>query len=449
MRLRTHALSARIATAALLLLCAACAAETPSLPGTPTLDSAASSTTGSQLPSAIPSVTPIQLPTVIPTSTPRPTATSRPLPSATPDPSLPLSDEPPWRFSVTPDGVAVSNPDGSGQRLLVPYQPLLFEGEAYDIWFAAEVGSDGWAAVRIASVADDHADPRLFVFHLPDLSPVAEFHLLAPELRPMRYNGYDNIAGPEWTDDVPLAVREFSSSGMTWSEAGNRLAFVAAIDGPSADLYLYETSSGDLRRLTDGPNQPKLAGWSPDGRVLLHHEIADLWIGDGSSFTNLGLWAAATDGSGSRRILAAGQPVIVLGWTSPSRFLVTHYDSGARPKPLVGLELIDLDRGRVQTYFDGNLGRAAFDPVDQVAAFAVFEKWGLPTDRLEPGFYLLELANPVPATIELPCPTRPERACLPSSIDWDEELGEFRLGFYDGGRATLSPDGVVTIDTDG
>src|SRR4030042_1675504 len=50
----------------------------------------------------------------------------------------------------------------------------------------------------------------------------------------------------------------------------------AAMSGPTADLYLYNTQTKEITQLTDGPSQAVLPVWSPDGQYVLHYGVR--WV---------------------------------------------------------------------------------------------------------------------------------------------------------------------------
>ncbi|MFV2044886.1 MAG: TolB family protein [Anaerolineales bacterium] len=54
---------------------------------------------------------------------------------------------------------------------------------------------------------------------------------------------------------------------------GRHLAFVAAIEGPAADVYVYDSEQGTLERVATGPMHASTPTWSPDGRGILYREI--------------------------------------------------------------------------------------------------------------------------------------------------------------------------------
>ncbi len=93
---------------------------------------------------------------------------------------------------------------------------------------------------------------------------------------------------------------------VRWSPNSRYLAFGSQADGPSTDLYVYDTQTFDVRRLSDGPEHIVSIVWSPDGRRLLsgssddflggyptiHYHVTDLQA-DGNVAVGGGPQAAA------------------------------------------------------------------------------------------------------------------------------------------------------------
>ena len=82
----------------------------------------------------------------------------------------------------------------------------------------------------------------------------------------------------------PKAITSYAImdySNVAWQPGDGRLlAFTGAINGPTSDLYLYDTQSGEFTQLTDGPSQAIAPSWSPDGQVhspLRSQLGASLW----------------------------------------------------------------------------------------------------------------------------------------------------------------------------
>ena len=110
-----------------------------------------------------------------------------------------------------------------------------------------------------------------------------------------------------------------------WSPDGRWLAFNAAIDGPSADVYVYDTSTNSIERLTDGPDQSVDLVWSPDSAYIVHGVADSLYYGySGLGYGMLSAWAAPPDPD--KPVLHLYDHVFhgyeyILGWLEDSRYL--------------------------------------------------------------------------------------------------------------------------------
>jgi hypothetical protein len=52
---------------------------------------------------------------------------------------------------------------------------------------------------------------------------------------------------------------------------------MGSVNGATSDLYVYDTESGGITQLTDGPSQGVFPTWSPDGEYILHYGVS--WRG--------------------------------------------------------------------------------------------------------------------------------------------------------------------------
>ena len=129
-----------------------------------------------------------------------------------------------------------------------------------------------------------------------------------------------------------------------WSPDGRYLAFLGAIDGPSSDLYVFDTKTEKVYRLTTGVNQAAEPIWSPDSQWIVHEEIYDLRDDDGYS----AYWASRPDGSENRWLYDPHGGQEILFWADESRFYVAEpWWTGD-----VALRLVDLDANEVFFVFD-------------------------------------------------------------------------------------------------
>jgi hypothetical protein len=140
--------------------------------------------------------------------------------------------------------------------------------------------------------------------------------------------------------EAGIAIVE-NSDTLKWSPDGRYLAFIAAIDGPSSDVYSYARESGQINRLTDGLNQAARLHWSPDSHWIVHEEVES--FGTGAGWNVKAVWAAAPDGSGNRKLYDvehSGDEVFA-AWAAPDTFLVYSWT----PIGLQNIRLINLDTG--------------------------------------------------------------------------------------------------------
>lgn len=373
--------------------------------------------------------------------TPEPT---RPQPAHTPEPSptaeVPLNATGPWLVGSGSDGMIAMNPDGTGREVLFGSASQGPDSRASDLWWDEEVSSAGWVAVRAASGEGTADPPRLLLARLPTTRLEKELPILSPDLAAKMLELDETGTRKVRSEDVYLSIHGAGFlDGLSWSPDGRTLAFVGAMDGPSADVYTYDTETDEVRRLTDGPNQPKLLGWSPDGRWVLHLEISDIFLADGISYEMHGLWAAATDGSGARLVEADSGSVLIAGWFSPTQFAALHYSLG--PSPPFWLELVDLEPGSFATLYTGTVRQWAIDPVTRTVAFPVDATGFRDEDLRKPGLYFACPSTGAPRLVGFDDPKDDLQSGLVAEVVWSPELGSFLVRTYADGAYAVSTQG--------
>lgn len=363
-------------------------------------------------------------------------------PDGFPDLNSPLYDDGQWKFELGPEGVYVMNHDLTGRTLLIPYVPKLAPGGAKDVWFDYEIGSNGWTAVRVGPGQDEGAAPRLFLIKLPYADAIVELQILSPEHR-IRMRKRNENGFPELIDDLYKAIHGYRfGDSMAWAPDGERLAFVAALDGPSADVYMYNTQTDELIRLTDGPNQPYLNGWSPDGNWVVHQEVVNIWLGgQGIEFDPIALWAAAANGNGSTHLLAVDEQIVIKDWTSPTQFVAHRQDFDYFAKSR--LQLVDLYSGVVSTYYPGYFYALAVDPVTGTVVFAAGSRRPVPENRLNAGLYLVTPASRTPMLVGFSEPEDEDKSGLVASAEWSPMLGVFEVSTRGGEVYWVTTEGLV------
>jgi WD40 repeat protein len=336
-----------ISSILLLSSFAACSLTTSATPApsTPIVPTSASTAASSWLATAT------QLPPATATS-PAPTLESQIAPTTAPSlKSLkePLTSDPahsagvPQLFFLTGDRLMKVNADGSGKTLL---SKNLFAKAAY---LRAALSPRGdLLAFRAGSLPsywgtnwDNYQPPTLNLFEVQAGTVISTVPIFSTELEQrLRANDpimYDALYAAE---QAAIAI----GGDLAWSPDGRYLAFVAATDGPSSDVYSYDRETGQILRLTDGPHQAAHLLWSPDSQWIVHEEVE--WFGGFDTDSGAqAIWAAAPDGSDIRKLYEVedGRTTRLIDWLSPDTLLMR-----ASSLDRLQLRLVDLTTGDSQ-----------------------------------------------------------------------------------------------------
>jgi hypothetical protein len=239
-----------------------------------------------------------------PTSTPIPEPTTQPLstPIPTTDPETAFSGVGPWLVygKMTGELFAV-NADGSGRKVVNtpedrPWR-VAFSPSGYQMAYSTN-DAEGF-------------ERALVVARFPDGKVEAEIPLFSPDWSTL----YGGRIGWWNTDQTVGQVK--------WSPGGRYLAFVAALHGESSDLYVFDLSTKEVRRLTNGPNQTVIMDWSPDGKWIVHQSVKE--FGTGAGISGEAVWAAAVDGSRVRHLYDAPREQTLASWVDPYRFVAYEW----------------------------------------------------------------------------------------------------------------------------
>jgi len=322
----------------------------------------------------------------LPTSTPSPAE-----PTPTPLPIAPLSRRGPWLVGhagppAASDEIRALNADGTGLTRLPGYW---FPHAATDLRDGVS-GEHSLVGLRNLSCGIAECYYYLRLFRLPELEEVFAIRTIYPDLASRAALG--TWPGALAADPPLMAVGwEGPEPALLWSPDGRYLAFVGAIDGPSADVYAYDRLTSAVLRLTDGPGQPVLMGWSPDSRWVVHMEVEFEYGESGPDYEPVAVWAADVTGGPAMYLYASrgdlGDSEQIVGWRSEHEFVAAERDPLGRTGRLAQ---VDVQTGAFQTLYAGEVASAAVDPSSGTVAFVPYD----------PNFFPLgeePLAPPVPA----------------------------------------------------
>jgi hypothetical protein len=175
-----------------------------------------------------------------------PVVTSTPLaPTSTPAPTS-LNSTGPYVVYGGEGGIWISNPDGS---FLTKVTDLPIDLD--DLHRAISPHGD-----RMALIISNDAGLDLVEVKIPSgetkniahLLSITSDELISNPISPKAFAAY--------------AIRDYDN--VAWQPGeGQLLAFMGAMDGPTSDLYLYDTQTGEITQLTSGPAQGVFPNWSP------------------------------------------------------------------------------------------------------------------------------------------------------------------------------------------
>ena len=289
----------------------------------------------------------------------------------------PLSPNGPWWAGAGPEGMWVANADGSRATMVTDQE------------FPFDLDISGWAApaggrVAYVSAEDNAYHATLHIVKLPDFEEEATIPLTSDDTEPAR----DAAAGDPELDAVTVVLRDDS---LAWSPDGRWLAFNAMIDGPTSDLYVYDTANGAVTRLTDGPTQAAQPMWSPVSAQILHAALKGANIDTGMHVQ--AFWTAAPEG-GDVRLVNEGEDV-ALGWINATEFAIHSIDTICGKRGLRVKDPGGTDRVIWEGYFD----RAAVSRGAGVALVAVWEETASCNGDQPAGIYLIGTDGSAPLPV--------------------------------------------------
>jgi len=279
-----------------------------------------------------------------------------------------LSVDGPWVVFVEDSGLWVVNHDGSGLTQLVTFPSYIIYRFSYDV---SHVGGmitfndpvDQFGGIE-PYTPDLQSSPSLNIIDLP----ATDSRLVTPLMEPsqIRYiaTQYPSFFDTSEENSSFYHVEQIKAAisrpdSLAWSPLGDKLAFSAALDGPTTDLYVFDMNTDAISRLSSGGTQAVDLEWSSDGRYIVHKAVSDINLGDrsGPQLIIEGIWSAAVNGSGLELLMQGDSEVV--GWISDSEILLHKWDYDCWKYQL---SVVNIRTGKSRIIWPGPFEYAVSDP---------------------------------------------------------------------------------------
>jgi hypothetical protein len=168
-----------------------------------------------------------------------------------------------------------------------------------------------WLAISTVSGLQRDAINQLVITRLRD-GTMFEHALLADAISAV-CQGKPAISDAETIKAFDACTSIFFERGA-WSADSRYFAFSSAQDGPSADVYAFDTQREQFLRLSDGPTQVVSLRWSPDAAWVAYVGVEN--FGTGAGRDDDAVWLASPSDAPARKLYAPpdGYTITELAW---------------------------------------------------------------------------------------------------------------------------------------
>jgi len=198
-----------------------------------------------------------------------------------------------------------------------------------------------------------------------------------------------NQEGTRATETLQSVTRP---DGLAWSPDGRYLAFTAALDNESSDLYVYDTESDRIDRLNGLYSQNAAPFWAPNSNRLVSQELE--YYGQEQGWRSVNVSSIRFPGYDDQNTVyvpvSRSQGEVFLGWTNANRFIGYSMTADGPFR----IRQVNVQSLGMSIRFDGFFDSAAYDTGSGTLAFSLSSAHAA-GQGLTGGIYLLEQESSV------------------------------------------------------
>lgn len=288
------------------------------------------------------------------------TPTEPPFPDDnTPTPKSTLPSDGPWLVYPAPDGEGVHVYDvESGDILEISLpEPLIM------LDLTQGLSPDGHTLIVRAGLATNTDELALYKIDLPSTEVTPLTPLLSLSLQRLIVNEEDDRA----FETLEAVTRP---DGIAWSPDGRFLAFTAALDNDSSDLYVFDTERERIDRLNGLYSHSATPFWAPENNWLIFQELS---YDDQGGWRSEVLSEISIPGYVNHNTLyvppANSQEEGLLGWVN-AQSLISYSQT---VEVLSVLRQVNVETSEVSSIIGGSFVKAALDPESKALAYLLSE----------------------------------------------------------------------------
>lgn len=351
---------------------------------------------------------------------PTPTAETQPTTTETPTPQPTVVVDGPWIVYPAPDGGGLHAYDVESDTIL----EISLPEPIYTCDLVTGLSPDGHTLIVRAGSPLNTDEFALYQIDLPSTEVTKITPLLSLSIQREIISGEDEQA---------LAV--FSAvtrdDGLAWSADGRYLAFTAALESSTSDLYIYNAEKDSIGRVNGLYTQSASPFWAPEGNWLVNQELSSADSETGWRADVVEVFSIPGYADQSALYVPGGQSQgeVFLGWINIQSFIsYSQTADGAQMLRQVNVE--DLSVG---IRYQGSFEEAALDPDSGCLALILSDEDASELNLMG-GVYLLQADSTTP---EL------QRAGEWENLKWDE--GGVFVTSGSQGVFTFTPEGEGLI----